>query len=312
LRIILLVIVLSIFGESRAFAQNRTVAITFDDLPYASVGTVSSADARTAEAINRKILSTLRHDHTAVTGFVVESRAEELGSRAATQILKQWTRGNFDLGNHTYSHPDINDLSVEQIESEIIRGEMIIGPLMKNAGKKLEFFRFPMNHTGDTQGKHDQIAAFLRDRSYRLATCTIDNSDYLFNAAYLRMLAKHDPAIQRLRQEYLSYTSTEIDYYTGLSKMIFGYETPQVMLLHDNRLNADTIDDILRLFKQKKYRFVTLREAQSDAAYRTPETYVTKYGPMWAYRWAAVRGVKVNGRLEPEPSEWIVQSAKQQ
>jgi len=42
-----------------------------------------------------------------------------------------------------------------------------------------------MNHTGDTQDKHDQIAAFLSQRGYRLATCTVDNSDYLFNDAYL-------------------------------------------------------------------------------------------------------------------------------
>jgi hypothetical protein len=31
---------------------------------------------------------------------------------------------------------------------------------------------------------------------------------------------------------------------------------------------------------------------------------------MWGYRWAAERGVKVNGRLEPEPPEWIVNYGK--
>jgi len=28
---------------------------------------------------------------------------------------------------------------------------------------------------------------------------------------------------------------------------VFGYEPPQVMLLHDNRLNADTIEQLLKL-----------------------------------------------------------------
>jgi hypothetical protein len=100
-----------------------------------------------------------------------------------------------------------------------------------------------MNHTGDSKEKHDLIAAFLSQRGYQLATCTIDNSDYLFNDAYVWMLAKSDAeAAKKLRAEYLAYTSQEIDYYAGLNKQVFGYEPPQVMLLHDNRLNADVIN----------------------------------------------------------------------
>jgi peptidoglycan/xylan/chitin deacetylase (PgdA/CDA1 family) len=242
---------------------------------------------------------------------VIQKRVEELGIAAGTRILRKWTNGEFDLGNHTYSHPDVNQLSVAQIEDEIMRGETSFVPLMRGVSKKTEFFRFPMNHTGDTKQKHEQVAAFLSQRGYRLATCTIDNSDYVFNSAYVRMLAKHDPSGQRLRLEYLSYTSAEIDYYAGLSKKIFGYEPPEVMLLHDNRLNADMIEQLLALFEKKQYKFVSLDRAQSDPAYQIPDTYITKYGPMWGYRWAAERGVKVNGRLEPDPPEWIVQYSKQ-
>ena len=212
-----------------------------------------------------------------------------------------------DLGNHTYSHPDINDLSTEQFEGEILRGENGFAPLLRVEGKKPEFFRFPMNHTGATKAEHDAIAAFLSDRGDRVATCTIDNSDYIFNAAYLRMLAKNDgPSAQQLRHDYLAYTSVEIDYYAALNKQVFGYEPPQVMVLHDNQLNADVIEQIIALFEQKQYKFVSLNTAQSDRAYRTPDTYVSKYGPMWGYRWAEEREFKVNGRLEPDPPTWIV------
>lgn len=77
------------------------------------------------------------------------------------------------------------------------------------------------------------------------------------------------------------------------------------MLLHDNPLNADVIEDVLKLFEERRYRFVTLKAAQSDPAYRTPDTYVTKFGWMWGYRWAMERNVRVNGRLEPDPPKWI-------
>ncbi|MBV8843969.1 MAG: hypothetical protein JO307_14265 [Bryobacterales bacterium] len=72
----------------------------------------------------------------------------------------------------------------------------------------------------------------------------------------------------------------------------------------------DTIDEVVRLFEQKKYRFVSLDAAQSDSAYHASETYITKFDPMWGYRWANQRNVKVNGRLEPDPPKWITEYGK--
>jgi hypothetical protein len=77
------------------------------------------------------------------------------------------------------------------------------------------------------------------------------------------------------------------------------------MLMHDNRLNADTIDQLLQLFVDKGYRFVSLAQAESDPVYKAPDTYVTQYGMMWGYRWARERGVKLTGLHENEPPAWI-------
>lgn len=290
-------------------AQHRSVAITVDDLPYASGNgnKPTVGDDALAEKVNHRLLRAFRKHHIPVTGFVIEESVENLGLEFGLTVLKQWTVQGFDLGNHTYSHTDINQLSVPQIEDEILRGEISFVGLMKEVGKKPEFFRFPMNHTGDTKAKHDAVAAFLAQHGYQLATCTIDNSDYLFNTAYVRALEKKDEEFARkLRLEYVAYTSSEIDYYSALNKEVLGYEPPQVMLLHDNRLNADVIDSLVKLFEDKEYKFVSLRTAQSDPAYRIPDTYIAQYGPMWGYRWARERNVQVNGRSEPEPPQWVV------
>ncbi len=292
---------------SLACAQQRSVAITVDDLPCV-VPAADVADGPSAvEKINLDLLAAFQAHHVPVTGFVIQKRIESLGPTSGTRILREWISRGFDLGNHTYSHPDINHLSVEQIEGEIVRGESAVRPLMKAAGKELAFFRFPMNETGDTKVKHDAIAAFLLKRRCRVAACTIDTSDYLFNDAYVRFLANGDgQTAQKTQVAYLAYTGTEIDYYANLNKQVLGYEPPQVMVLHDNRLNADVIEQLLRIFEEKRYKFVSLAEAQADAAYRTPDTYITKFGPMWGYRWANERKVKVNGSLEPDPPKWIL------
>jgi peptidoglycan/xylan/chitin deacetylase (PgdA/CDA1 family) len=289
------------------------VAITFDDLPIAATDVPDSGkiDPVEAESINRTILASLRRHNVTATGFVIEKRVQDTGHIPGKEILQEWVNNGNDLGNHSYSHSDFNQLTIEQMQQEIVSGENSISEILRKAGHTPRYFRFPMSHTGDTAAKHDAVAAFLERRRYRLAACTIDNEDYVFDKAYLRMLAKKDTAAaERLRSEYLAYTLTEIDYYAGLNKQVLGYEPPHVMVLHVNRLNADTIDSTLSLFEKRHYKFVTLDEAEADPAFATPE-FVTQYGWMWGYRWARQLHVSVNGSLETEPSEWVRNYGKQ-
>jgi peptidoglycan/xylan/chitin deacetylase (PgdA/CDA1 family) len=242
------------------------VAITFDDLPIAetdvSGGTIDPIETRT---INRVILESLRRHKVPATGFVIEKRVEDVGEIPGREILWQWAESGNDLGNHSYSHPDFNQLTIEQMEREIVSGERSISEILRKVSRRPRYFRFPMNHTGDTVAKHDAVAVFLTERGYKLAVCTIDNEDYVFDKAYLFALARKDNAsAERLRSEYLSYTGTEIDYYSALNKQVFGYEPPHVMLLHVNRLNADTIDGVLNLFEQRHYTFAALDKAEVD------------------------------------------------
>ena len=80
------------------FAQARSVAITVDDLPY-------TGGAPGAEFANKNLLTAFHAHGVPVTGFVIQRGVEGLGVAAGTQILREWTGGEFDLGNHTYSHP---------------------------------------------------------------------------------------------------------------------------------------------------------------------------------------------------------------
>jgi peptidoglycan-N-acetylglucosamine deacetylase len=301
-----------IFSPVAASAQAHWVAMTVDDLPYATPNPIGSADAKKAREINTRILRAFAHHHIPATGFVIEQNVENLGKPSGELILQEWTGPGFDLGNHMFSHPDVNSLTLAQTEEEISHGEATFAPLLARAGKHPEFLRFPYNHTGDTREKHDAIAAFMTARGYHLAPCTIDTSDYEFNDAYVQALALHDESTAaRVRKAYLEYSGAEIDWYTRLNHDVLGYNPPHVMLLHDSQLNADTIDQVLNLFQKRGYHFVTLQQALQSPAYAIPETFITKYGPMWGYRWAEELGVKVSGRDEPDPPAWIQEYRKQ-
>jgi peptidoglycan/xylan/chitin deacetylase (PgdA/CDA1 family) len=294
-----------------AAAQSRSVALTFDDLPLALAGAPANAtpEQRLAEtrAVNEAILAALKKHHAPAIAFVNEQKVLTDGrEREYRQILAEWIRDGHDLGNHTFAHLNLSNISAEQFEKEVIDGEASIKPLMANAGKKLRFLRFPYNHTGETPEKHAAVTAFLKQHGYEVATCTVENSDWVFARAYRVALDRSDaPTAARLRAAYLEYTRQELDYYTGLHRQIFGHEIPHVMLLHSSRLNADTLDQLLRIFEDETYRFVSLAEAQSDPAYRTPDADLTEAGPMWGYRWARQLKIKVDGGKEPEVPAWV-------
>lgn len=307
----IIVAVVLCFLANISGAQNRTVAITIDDLPLALAGSPANVTPaeRLAEtrAVNLAILNGLKKHHAWAIGFVNEKKVVDGGAAQSRAILQQWIRYGNDLGNHTFAHLDLSKISAEEFEKEVVDGEASVKLLMAGAGKPVSYLRFPYNHTGETAEKHGKVAAFLKKQGYEVATCTVDNSDWVFARAYRLMLDRNDQdAAQRLRTAYIEYTGQELEYYSQLHKQIFGHEDPHVMLLHASRLNADTIDDVLGVFEQAEYRFVTLKQAQSDPAYKTPET-LTSDGPMWGYRWAQALHIKVDVSREPQVPAWVAE-----
>ena len=186
-----------------ARSQTRTVALTFDDLPLAGAMEHLSAAQKLAatRAVNSAILKTLRRHHAQAIAFVNESKVIADGHENENRtILRDWIRHGNELGNHTYSHADLNSMSVEEFAKEIVDGE-------------------PFDHTGATAEKHDAIAAFAQNRGYQTTACTIENADWMFTRAYELMLDRHDTkSARRLREEYLKFTEKEVEYYGRLSK----------------------------------------------------------------------------------------------
>ncbi len=289
--------------EAAAARRDRVVAITFDDLPYVGNGPIASPDD--AVDAQRHIVAVLRRARVPATGFVNEDKVQALGP-TGPRLLAEWNRGLLALGNHGYSHFDSNGIDIAGIEQEITKGEATIRPMAEASGRQISFFRFPYNHVGDTEAKRLAIEGLLANRGYKLAASTIDTSDYLFDAAYERAFARRDRAMmRRIERAYLDYSQIQIAYYGELGRKVVGREVPAIMLLHANRLNAATIKPLLGLFRSAGYGFVSLAQAQSDPAYATMPAVATKFGPMWAYRWARERHVKVDGRLEQEPPSWV-------
>ena len=136
---------------------------------------------------------------------------------------------------------------------------------------------------------------------------TIENSDFIFNTVYVRALRNRDETqAKRLRAAYLDFTIAATEFAERFSPQIFGREIPQTLLIHANDINADCLDEMLGRFAARGYRFVSLDEAMADPAYQTKDTYVTKAGPSWLWRWMKSMGMNISFKGDPEPPQWVM------
>jgi peptidoglycan/xylan/chitin deacetylase (PgdA/CDA1 family) len=264
-------------------ASAGTVALTFDDLPGLSL----LASQPYIDYINLMLLRGLKKHHFPATGFVNESKLDN-GDRAH-QItnLKRWLDAGMDLGNHTFSHESPNDLGAQRYIADIIKGEPVTKQLLAEHHKTMRYFRHPYLETGSPGAVKDAIDGWLATHGYTIAPVTIDADDWEFAQPYDDAIARHDePRRLHIQREYLAYTERTMAWYQHAAQDVFGRQIAFVMLLHDTRLNADSLDDLADILKRRRLKPITLTQALKDPAYRTRDPYTGKDGIDWVERWS--------------------------
>lgn len=268
-------------------AQQKTIALTFDDLPAVH------GETAIMQYVTGNIVSRLKAGQIPATGFVNEGKLYTGGNPDSVRIsmLEEWLNNGFQLGNHTYSHVYIDQTDIEQYKLDIIRGEEITRPLTAKYRSELKYFRHPQLRTGPTDEYRHALNAFLAEKNYITAPVTMDNDEYIFANIYARAKRQENALLmQSIAGEYITYMDSMTTYYEDLTWHFFGRHIPQTLLLHANELNADHLDDIISLFRKRDYAFVSLDEALTDPVYRLPEAGSTR-GISWIHRWMLAQGI---------------------
>jgi len=240
----------------------QKVAITFDDLPLNGSLPPGVTRVETTENV-LKILK--KRNVPPVYGFINAKKLE--GNLDGAEALRLWAAAE-PVGNHTYSHMDLEQNLPEAFEREIEENEPALELLQ--AKDNWHWFRYPYLHEGDTVEKRRAVRVYLKAHGYRVAQVTLDWEDYLWNTAYARCVAKDDKkSIEWLKSSYLSTASEFLDLGREQAKLIFGREISYVLLMHLGAYSSTILPDALELLKKKGFTLVTLEEAQSDAAYES-------------------------------------------
>jgi peptidoglycan/xylan/chitin deacetylase (PgdA/CDA1 family) len=304
-------IALALVVAGAASGAERSVAVTFDDLPGPPGGLVSN-DVGALRENTGKLLAALAERSVPVVGFVNEGKVfvdgeGPAGAEARKAVLKTWVDAGYELGNHTYSHHSLNTTPLAEFEDDVVRGEPVVRALLAQSGRTLRYFRHPFLQVGLELDKRRAFESFLAGRGYTVAPVTIDNDEYVFAAVYADALRHGDRAAAgRIGDEYLRYMDGVFAFVEDVSRRLLGREPRQVLLLHANTLNADLIGRVADSLKARGYAFVTLEEALRDEVYRRFDTYVGRWGISWLHHWEITEGRKRSP--SPDPPDWITKA----
>jgi peptidoglycan/xylan/chitin deacetylase (PgdA/CDA1 family) len=278
-----------------ALQSERRVAVTIDDLPG-----FSSCELPRLRSQTSRLLAPFRAERIPLTGFVIAGSCPGLTTKDKRKVLGVWTDAGAELGNHTYSHPGLNNIPIEEYEREILQADAAL----KEFQGRIRYFRSPMLHTGPTREIKERLERFLAGHGYQQAPVTLDNSDWMFAYVYRIARDRGDRRLaKRVRDSYVPYMESIVSFFEQRSVEVVGREIPQILLIHANRLNAEMAPELLNMLKRRGYRFVSLEEALADDAYRLPNDYAGKGGFSWIHRWSMTKGMPNKG--EPDEPRWL-------
>lgn len=234
------------------------IAITVDDIPEHS----GLPPGVTRADVARDVVSALKDAGVPAFGFINGARAEDSDGAAALEL---WA-ADFPVGNHGWSHLNLNEVSIDIYQNEIAANEPVLERLSRDADWR--WYRYPFLAEGDDPAKRLAIRRYLAERGYRIAAVTMDFSDWAYNDPYARCAAKGDAAaIAALEEEWLAAARHRALASREMAQALYGRDIPYVLLTHVGALDARMFPRMIRLYREMGFRFVTLEEAQKDPAY---------------------------------------------
>lgn len=306
---------LTILFTSFLFSQKdetkRYIAVTFDDLP---MNTKYLEEGKQWVEQTAKLISTIKKFNIPAVGFVNETKLYINDALDSTRLkaLQLWVDADLELGNHTFSHPDFHYTDEKVFFDDIVKGEKITGELLSHKNKKLEYFRHPYLHTGMSLEKKKALEDFLKEHNYTIAPVTIDNGEWIYARAYeIAFYENNAELMKQIGKDYVNYMMDKTKYFENQSIKLFGREIKQILLVHANMINADYFDELSEELVKHNYQFISLKEALTDPAYQSEDTFIGRGGISWLHRWSYTKKVdKSFFAGEPEVPQNILDIAE--
>jgi peptidoglycan/xylan/chitin deacetylase (PgdA/CDA1 family) len=255
--------------EAAPVSRGGKICITFDDLPMVRV-----PDRDERRAITDRILAALDEFNVEAAGFVIGDNIED-----DVDLLRSWLEAGHVLGNHTYSHADLNEVPADLYIRDIKKGQDAIEDVLVELRQAGRYFRYPFLHYGNTYDTKKKVADYLEKEGYAVAHVTVDPEDFAYNLQYEKIYQSADSIdFVQLGNEYIDHIMDCLHEAEKLAQDVMGRKIKHIVLLHANRINGAFLSDLLSELSAEGYTFISLDEALADPVYSIPETYAGPQG----------------------------------
>jgi peptidoglycan/xylan/chitin deacetylase (PgdA/CDA1 family) len=241
------------------------MAITVDDIP--AHGPLPRG--RTRADVHRELVDAFaRHRVPEVRGYVIGQDA--LKNPDHRKALELWLDAGHPLGNHTWSHPNMEEIGVDAYVADIDRNESVLAELTGDpSGASWRSFRYPYLRQGFDEASSRRVREHLAKGNYQIAEVSIDFWDWDYQAPYVRCLEQRsEQGVAALRKTYVDRAIELLEWHRAAALDAFGRPIAHVLLLHGGVFTAEMIDELLAAYEARGVVWVTLDEALADPVYR--------------------------------------------
>lgn len=235
----------------------KRIALTFDDVPRNPGGFF------TPEERSRRLLASLRAAGVRQAAFFVNpGNLEQPFGAGGEQRIAAYVAAGHVIANHSYSHPHLNAMSVQDYLANIDRAEAWLA----NRPGRRPWFRYPfLDEGGSDKAKRDAVRAGLAQRGLHNGYVTVDASDWNMEALAAQARAEGKTIdMDALRDLYVESHVQAAEVYNDLAVRALGRSPAHVMLMHETDLAAMFLPDLVRALRARGWEIVTADEAYAD------------------------------------------------
>lgn len=177
--IILTSSLLGLFSCTKEYTLPKVVIITIDDAPRFTENTT-------------KMLDILNKHQVKAVFFCIGIDIE-----AQPEIMLRMTNEGHIVGNHTYTHPNIEEaLSIDTVyEKEIIPTQVLIDKYYSLNNNGVKYFRPPYGSLSDTHIR------YVESKGYKVCFWDIDASDWSCSVTVEEIISYHKEALNRINKD---------------------------------------------------------------------------------------------------------------
>lgn len=276
------------------------MAFTLDDLPV--FPHMPLPDGHTSHSVASQIVESFAKNGVSGVFALANSWPLDVDPKFAS-ILDDWVAAGHHIGNHTHTHPLLNETSADDFIHDVSVADELLAPWISKA--PLRTFRHPLELWGNTEEKRVRVNEHLDRLAYRNAGVTSWFYEWEWDRAWRYLLQNgRSEEAKRLKAEFVDYAVAQLSLDAEVCREVFGHEVVGIGLIHPVVFFTEVADAFFARLFAEGVTFVPLSEALDDPAYLRSGSFVSDAFQVYQVKVAAAEG-RVLDEIPPAQKDLI-------